>query len=88
MVCSGLCPSTRPSPPHTALTPTPPPPPPPKPPPPPGLLLASIRDPNPVIFLEAKMLYRTGERGWGGGGGRRRPFVAAAQGAVRRALAA
>ncbi|GAB4818066.1 hypothetical protein N2152v2_005112 [Parachlorella kessleri] len=25
----------------------------------PGLLLASIRDPNPVIFFEAKMLYRT-----------------------------
>lgn len=24
-----------------------------------GLLLASIRDPNPVIFFEAKMLYRT-----------------------------
>ena len=26
---------------------------------PPGLLLASIRDPNPVVFFEAKMLYRT-----------------------------
>ena len=24
-----------------------------------GLLLASIRDPNPVVFFEAKMLYRT-----------------------------
>lgn len=25
-----------------------------------GLLLASIRDPNPTVFFEAKMLYRTG----------------------------
>lgn len=24
-----------------------------------GLLLAAVRDPNPVVFLEAKMLYRT-----------------------------
>jgi 2-oxoisovalerate dehydrogenase E1 component beta subunit len=26
-----------------------------------GLLLASIRDPNPVIFLEPKALYRNAE---------------------------
>ena len=30
-----------------------------------GLLLASIRCPDPVVFFEAKMLYRTG--GWAGG---------------------
>jgi hypothetical protein len=27
-----------------------------------GLLLAAIRDPNPTVFFEAKMLYRTGAR--------------------------
>ena len=26
---------------------------------PPGLLLSAIRDPNPVVFFEAKMMYRT-----------------------------
>lgn len=31
----------------------------PRPRPCPGLLLASVRDPNPVVFFEAKMLYRT-----------------------------
>src|SRR3989440_8210516 len=40
-----------------------------------GLLIAAIRDPNPVCFLEHKHLYRRGE-GEGGGGGDETPPTA------------
>jgi pyruvate/2-oxoglutarate/acetoin dehydrogenase E1 component len=33
-----------------------------------GLLLSAIRDPNPVVFFEAKMMYRTAVEEVGGTG--------------------